>query len=214
MKRSGFTPLENYIKNRRRSSLTGFTFIELIISITIFTIIITTVYSAFNMGIKTWRKGEAQKSLQKVRMALLKIEKDIKNTFFFSGVFFTGTSTEMEFPLTISEEDKERIYRITYSVEAGEGPGLKALVRKEEVHPEYIEEESKQKILLSSVKSIKFEYAYESSDLSQDFGWREYWYGTKEEKLPSGVRVSIEMDESNEIYNKVIFLQQGELGAK
>lgn len=188
---------------------TGFTLIELIISITIFTIVIITVYSVFYMGIKTWRRGQERGSLQKVRLAFLKIEKELKESFFFSNRPFRGTSTEMVFPLSISlsDEDKETVYIITYSVIEDGYTGLSGLTRKEKPYIQDTEKgEQKTKKLLSSKKSIKFEYAHESDDFSQNFEWQENW---EEDKPPFGVRISLEMDGSGEIYNKVIFLQRG-----
>jgi len=189
----------------------GFTFVEVMISITIFTIIIVTVYSAFNMGMKIWRRTQTDKSLQRIRLAFLKIDKELRNTFFFSGIPFNGSSTEIEFPLSVSDGDKENIYKITYSVDVDEVLEPKALTRKEELYPEDIGEHSKEKILLSSLKSVKFEYTYEPSDPSQDFEWQDSW---NENGLPSGIRLSLEAHGSNEIYNKLIFLQQGEFGPK
>ena len=40
----------------KRESLTGFTFIELIIAVTIFAIIAVSIYSTFNAGISVWLK--------------------------------------------------------------------------------------------------------------------------------------------------------------
>ena len=192
----------------------AFTFIELIIGITIFTVVIVTVYSAFNMGIKAWRRGQTEKSLQRIRLAFLKIDKELKDTFFFSEISFKGTPDQMEFPLTISGEDREKLYKITYTVDTSEEPGLKELTRKEIERSKDTEEpaEEKTRKLLTSIKSesVGFEY----TGPSQDFEWQKTWDGRAFEELPSAVRVSLQMDDSEEIYSKVIFLQQGELGLK
>ena len=39
--------------------------------------------------------------------------------------------------------------------------------------------------------------------------WEETW---NKDKFPSGIRISLEMTDRGEIYNKVIFFQQGNLG--
>ena len=192
----------------------GFTLIELIISITIFTIVIVTVYSVFYMGVKTWHRGQEKSSLQKVRLTFLKIEKELNDTFFFSDRPFKGTSTEMEFPLSISipDEDREVICIITYSVVEDEHSGLSELIRKEKLYIKDTEKgEEKSKKLLSSKRSIKFEYAQESSDSSQNFEWQESW---EEDKLPSAVRISLETKDRNDIYNKVVFFKQRDPGAE
>lgn len=187
----------------------GFTLIELIVSITIFTIVMVTVYGVFCMGIKTWRRGQERSPLQKVRLAFLRMEKELKNTFFFSNRLFKGTSTEVEFPLTvpISDEDKDAIYIVTYSVIEDEYSGFRELIRKEKVYSVNMEEEIGGRIrkLLTSIRSLRFEYAHESSDPSQNFEWQGDW---EEDKLPSGVRISLSVNDSDEIYNKIIFLQR------
>ncbi|MFH1854073.1 MAG: prepilin-type N-terminal cleavage/methylation domain-containing protein [Candidatus Omnitrophota bacterium] len=185
----------------------GFTLIELLISIAIFTIVIITVYSVFYMGIKTWQRGKDKGSIQEVRLAFLKIEKDLKGAYFFSNKPFRGASSEMEFPLSIPVSDKEGegIYIVTYSVTEEESTGLSRLTRKEKVYSEDTEKgEEKSRELLSSKRSIRFEYA---NGASQDFEWQENWEGN----IPFGIRVSVEMKDMDEIYNKVIFLKQGEL---
>ena len=188
----------------------GFTFIELIIGITIFTIIIITVYSVFYMGIKTWCRGQERNSLQKVRLTFLKVENELKDSFFFSNVPFKGTSREMEFPLSIpiSDENKDTVHVIAYKVTEDKYSGLKELVRIEKLYSENMDEEIDEKIkkLLTSIKSLRFEYVYQSNDPYQNFEWQEDW---KEDRLPSGVRISLEMNDTDEIYNKVIFLQRG-----
>lgn len=197
-----------YISNVMRRN--GFTFLETIISITIFTVVIVAVYSAFNMGIKTWRRSKEQESLQKTRLAFLKMEKDIKNTFYFSKIKFTGGPEKIEFPLTVSggPDNKGQVYKITYDVNTDEESGFSGLTRIQKIHSEDNEEVPKERELLSSMKSIGFEYAYESED---SFTWQNNWTS---EKLPSGVRISVEAEDTEEIYSKVIFLQQGKLGSE
>lgn len=215
MKRNAFTPLEINSSDRRRVSLMGFTFIELIVSITIFTIVIIAIYSAFNLGIKTWRRSEEERSLQKVRLALLKVEKELKESFFFSGIPFSGTDKEMVFPLTIPAGDRDRACIITYSVNIDSRAGLKKLVRKERDFSEDIEE-AKEKIKKVSplVNEIKFAYAYKAEGPSKDFEWQAFWDGKEKGALPSGVRISLATDEGGGFYNKMIFLPHGKLGEK
>ena len=163
----------------------GFTFIELIISVTIFSIVIVSVYGVFYMGIKSWKRAQGEKSLQEIRLAFLKMEKELKNTFFFSDDKFKGTSKNMSFPLVISDE----VYTIIYSVNEDENSGLSQILRTKG-------EEEKE--ITPSMKSIKFEYAAISGDIE----WKDSW---NEDTLPYGVRISLE---DEEIYNKVIFLKQ------
>ena len=191
----------------------GFTFIEIIVSITIFTVIIVSVYSVFYMGVKTWRRNQEERSLQKIRMAFLKIEKELKRTFFFSMVPFNGTSKEVLFPLSISDldSDTEKLYVITYAIDRDEYVGLEGLTREEEVFSEDPGDfKEKKKNLLPLMKEIRFEYARTSGDSSKTFAWQDEWDGAVENSLPSGVRISLEVDTPQEVYNKVVLLEQGD----
>ncbi|MBU1146997.1 MAG: prepilin-type N-terminal cleavage/methylation domain-containing protein [Candidatus Omnitrophica bacterium] len=163
----------------------GFTFIELIISVTIFSIVIVAVYGVFYMGIRSWKRAQGEKSLQEIRLVFLKMEKELKNTFFFSDVKFKGTSKDMTFPLVISD----KVYAITYSVNEDEDDGLSWILRKQG-------EEEKE--ISPLMRSIKFQYA----GMSKEIEWKDSW---DEGSLPAGVRISLE---DGEIYSKTIFLKQ------
>jgi len=186
----------------------GFTFIEVVISITIFTIIIVAVYSVFYMGLRTWRKGQEEKSLQKVRLAFLKIEKELKKTFFFSKVPFKGTREGMIFPLSLPEEDIEKIYVVTYSIDKDKDTDFKQLIRKEKIFTEdFHSVEEKEKSLLPLMKDIKFEYAYLVQNPIKTLEWQNMWDGEEKDNIPSGVRISLEREDSAEVYSKLILLQ-------
>lgn len=190
---------------RRRA----FTLIELLITVTIFTVVIVAICGVFNMGIKTWRRGQDEKSIQEIRLCFLKMEKELRSSFFFSGIPFKGTYKEIVFPLTVSEGDKDKIYTITYAVEKGKKPESWQINRKERLFSDSIagETEETSKKLSPAVEEIKFEYAYRDAAPPGAFKWKEAWdAGASEKKLPSGVRISLKEGEGAKIYNKVIFL--------
>ena len=193
----------------------GFTFIELIIAVAIFSVISLVVYSAFYMGIKAWRRSQGERDVQEIRLGLLKIEKELKRTFFFSQAPFNGSSSEIVFPLTFSDIDKDRMHIISYDVKKDGDAGLSMLVRKEKIFSEELDQsEGSSKEIFDSMNSIKFEYAYKPGLSSDGFEWRDYWDGEGQGGLPSGVRISLELGKPKEIYTKVIFLEQGALGIK
>ena len=61
------------------------------------------------------------------------------------------------------------------------------------------------------IKAIRFEYAYRSDIAPEGFVWQDHW-DASQAKFPSAIRISFELDDSGEIYNKIIFIPQGELG--
>lgn len=190
----------------------GFTLIELIITTLILAVIVVSIYSAFSIGIKAWKRGNESQDIQKVRIALLKIQKELKDSFFFSGAPFTGTSSEIVFPLSISEGNTQKIYIITYCISEDKNTNLKTLVRKETAFTERLEDRKEWiERPVFSARSIEFKYAYRLKDGSAGFEWQGFW-DESQNGLPSAVRISFRLKDSDEIYNKTIFIPQGALG--
>jgi prepilin-type N-terminal cleavage/methylation domain-containing protein len=190
----------------------GFTIIELIITTLILAVILVSIYSAFNIGIKAWKKGNEGQDIQKIRSGLLKIQKELRASFFFSKVPFQGSSKEIIFPLSVPDGDAEKVYIISYSV--GEDANLERLMRKEEVFTERLEEagEPIERVLFSA-GSIRFEYAYRLEDGSEGYEWKDLW-ATSQGDLPSAVRIFFKLKDGSEIYNKTIFIPHGALGVQ
>ena len=192
----------------------GFTFIELIIAVLIMTVVVVSIYSAFNVGIKAWRKGSAGQGFQKTRLGLLKFQKELKSSFFFSNAPFKGSVSEMTFPSIISEGGKDKIYIINYYVAQDKDTGTRNLMKRKMLFEgNGIKEEKSFNELVFSADSISFQYAYRSNNGSKGFEWRDTWEDAQR-KMPSGVKISFKPKDEDEIYSKTMFIPQGELGAK
>lgn len=108
----------------------GFTFIELIIALTIFAIIALGIYSTFSTGLNTWRRGEdANRLEQEARWALDKMAKELQDAIIYNygqsypdTQLFLGEKDKISFlTLTYSFSTKlSEIKRITYSLEVPE----------------------------------------------------------------------------------------------
>lgn len=193
----------------------AFTLIELVVATVILTVMVVSISGAFNIGIKAWRRGSEGQDFQKVRIALLKLQKELKSSFFFSKAPFRGASSEIIFPLSVPEGDTERIYIITYTMDENKDTGLKTLVREKRPFTENPQDEKEPvKEPVFSVRSIEFKYAYELRDGSNRFEWQDSWLAESQKNIPSAVKISFQLDNSDEIYNKTIFIPQGALGEK
>ncbi len=191
----------------------GFTFIELIVSISILAIIIASIYSAFNTGLRIYKKSSTGQDLQKIRTALLKIDKELKGTFFFSKIPFKGAASEVIFSLVIVKQNIENTYIVSYYAEKDKNRDSYKLIRKEKLFTDNPQDEKEEIKDIFSAVSIRFEYAYKSNDPSKNYEWQEAW-GEEQKALPLAVRISFKIDDTGEIYSKVIFLMQGALGSK
>ncbi|MBU1006613.1 MAG: prepilin-type N-terminal cleavage/methylation domain-containing protein [Candidatus Omnitrophica bacterium] len=192
----------------------GFTFIEIIISITIFSVVIVAVYGACYTGIRMWHKNPEERPVRDIRLAFLKLEKDLKSSFFFSKAPFKGEPKEMSFPLSLydSGSDIEKLRVIAYRVDKDESSGMEYLTKRKIIFSEYTDDlrdlGEEPKVLLSSAKDITFEYLRRPDDLYEVSTWQGSW---DEDHFPEGVRISLKPDTGSEVYNKVIFLKQGTL---
>ena len=191
----------------------SFTLIELIVSVAILSVIVVSIYSVFSLGVRTWRRGNENTSLQKIRIGLLKMENELKRSFFFSKVPFRGTSSEIIFPLAIKVEEAERVYIVTYYIDDDKATGFKNLMRREMVFSDGLKDEEVLEKKLFSAASIQFGYPFKSGDISDSIEWQDSW-GEPQGKMPSGVRITFKIDDGNEDYNKVVIIPQGRLGIK
>ena len=204
----------NLIENITFMKRKGFTLIELVIATVILTVMVVSISGAFNIGIKAWRRGNEGQDFQKVRIALLKIQKELKSSFFFSKAGFRGASSEVVFPLSILEENTEKIYIITYRMDENKDTGARNLVREKRLFTENPQDEKEAiKEPVFPVRLIAFKYAYKLEDGSNGFEWQDSWPETQN-NIPSAVKISFQLDNSDEIYNKTIFIPQGAPGTR
>ena len=192
----------------------GFTLIELVIAILILAVIAVSVYGSFSAGVKAWRRGGEDRELQKIRIALLKIQKELRSSFFFSKAPFKGASSEIAFPLAASGEDRDEIYLIDYYVTEDRHAGLKVLMKRKALFAENrFSEERPMEEFIFSADSIDFEYAYGLKDGSKGIEWKDAWLESQE-KLPLAVKINFKLGADEDIYHKTIFISQGTLGAE
>lgn len=102
----------------------GFTFIELIIALTIFSVIALGIYSTFSTGLITWRRGESSGRLeQQARFILDKMAKELRNALIYNygpdypqAKLFSGEKNKISFLSLIynSSAQQSEIKRITY----------------------------------------------------------------------------------------------------
>ncbi|MCK9614255.1 MAG: prepilin-type N-terminal cleavage/methylation domain-containing protein [Candidatus Omnitrophica bacterium] len=174
----------------------SFTLIELLIAVTIITLVILSVYSAFNTGILAYKKIDSVfDTYQEARIILNRIEADLRNSFAYSeeSSFFKGSSSTLDF-FNISEiYDKDKQYsdlcRIKYYLEGSTLKrrtynGLAAMTDDENIEAQDFS---------SSVKNIDFEYAYLSDDDRANIVWQNVWPQKDEQAqgLPLAVKIKL-----------------------
>jgi prepilin-type N-terminal cleavage/methylation domain-containing protein len=78
----GFTPLETIGRQKEcMRSLTGFTLIEILFGVAIFSILILAIFAVMNVGIGAWFSSDVSVQLrQEIIKAFTKMEKELKET--------------------------------------------------------------------------------------------------------------------------------------
>jgi type II secretory pathway component PulJ len=198
----------------------SFTLIEILIAVTIITLIILSLYSAFNTGILAYKKiDSAFDSYQEARIILNRLEADLKNSFAYSkeSSFFKGGSQTLDFFNVSQIYDKDKEYsdlcRIKYYLEGSNlkraiYSGLSALTEDESVESQDFS---------TMVKNIDFEYAYVSTDGKPGIVWQNVWPQKDEQGkgLPLAVRIKLVLigkgakQQSSLEFTKTIALAQG-----
>ena len=160
----------------------GFTLVELLVGLTIFSVVVISLYSAFSTGILARRKGgNASDSFQTARVALNDIGSELKKMVPYSGYGLIGGPEELSFPVVDFQTEGElRLSRITYSLK--ENSDLKALIKKREV---LVGELSLAYELAPRVKELSFHYAFPDS-LTDSLQWKATWSCT--DTLPQALK--------------------------
>ncbi|NQT89794.1 MAG: prepilin-type N-terminal cleavage/methylation domain-containing protein [Candidatus Omnitrophica bacterium] len=194
------------------SESSGFTIIELLVSVSIFSIIAIVLFSSFRGGVNSWRRVNSELAYQqKIRYAFDKMGRDIRNMVFISTLPFKGSSEEMRF-LSIAESKNSQgrdVASVAYHLSREDQKAAPRLLRSQEpldiafnseVLGRVSDEEDKTRPaekkgekLLDGIVRLKFKYmsAVESSDdeESVQYEWLEVWEA--KEVLPVGVRIDI-----------------------
>lgn len=190
----------------------GFTLLELLIAVTIFSIVAVAIYTSFNVGIRAWRKAEASyKIKQEARHAFDAIGRDLRGAINFTRMPFEGASGSVSFSRALRISDSkggyiEGVFKITYTFNAQD----KALYYILQTYQEDTKgEEGKKSLLASDVSDFKLKYAYlEGSEVI----WKDYW-NEEELNIPLGVKVSIAYPSENEgqavEFSETIFIPTG-----
>jgi len=162
----------------------SFTFIELLVVITLFSILSLAVYTTFSSGIRIWRRIQDTSILQRrVFLGLERISQDLRQALDFSKIGFSGKINEVGFPFLSAENE---ILRVSYFLEA------ETVYRKQENFKDIIEEKDNPKIrsMLSGIDDLKFSFAYQE-DGKKEYTWKDTW--GKEEDMP-GIPKAIKME--------------------
>lgn len=177
----------------------GFTLLEVMLSLVIFSMLTAGVYSAFVVGHRAVLKGErAADENQRMRVAEDVLAREIR-----SAVPYNAVHKEEKVPYFVGHPDG--LAFVTAAPQARGGTGLAAVTYKA-VDGQLVLEERvgftpqdlyrppsnahvERAVLLSGFSAIKFEYL---SREEAEANWQRKWDASEDDGLPAAVRVTID----------------------
>ena len=181
----------------------GFTLIELLIAASIAAVLGLAIVATFAAGFKTYSKLKDNSLAQAdVLLSFGKIEKDLRNTFHFSGINFTGDTRSISFAGYIDRNFS--IGRISYLFNTNGG----SLIKTKQPYSYALLDNSTEDVdskIIVSLKNMVFSYYYLNS-MTNQYGWYDSF--DTPGGVPMQVRIKAVFQEGNEDFEqeKTIFI--------
>jgi len=189
----------------------GFTFVELLIALTIFSIVATSIYYTLHVGIDVWLRGNVIISdNQTLRVFIDRMNEDLVNAVTYEGMeyewkedavlFKTSKNVFKEYP------PRRELADVRYYLDPKEKGIVRAVAGKEE---SFDIDEADRSVIVTNVKSLDFEYAYAAEE---GYDWKSEW---TLESLPRIIRVKMrfqpEGEDSSVDMQKTFFMPRGSI---
>ena len=187
---------------------TGFTLVEVVITLTILGFICLIIFGAFRLSLSAWERGESVKDeYQKARIVSQLITQQVKSAVPFKikpqqaegdYLAFEGDVRSLRFvsALPIKGKQPEGLVYAKYEFkdEGSEG-GRLILYEEKALNKDFFAEEPKEEravSLLEGISSVRFEYFREEDPLNnQQEEWVEEWKAKDEKRLPKALKMTI-----------------------
>ena len=197
-----------HTSGRHVFSTTGFTLIEVVVTLTILGFILLIIFGAFRLGLSAWERGESTKEeYQKVRIISQLISQQIKSIVAYkiktqqaegNYLAFEGKAHSLRFVSALPIKAKQAegfVYAIYDFKEGGSEGGRLVLYEQRALNKDFFAEEPKEESavsLLEGVSNVRFEYYREEDPLkNQKEEWVEEWNAKEERELPKTIRMTI-----------------------
>lgn len=193
----------------RPNSLTGFTLLELLLSITILSLVLVVIYGTLNLGFRAWEKGERDiDKIQRMRVIMHLLSREIKSAFPYKVTpseldthkkfyAFEGKRDSISFVSTVPlRGGKKGLSWLSFWVEEDEGL---VVVERDALRTDIFQERNfmdrdELEVLDAHVIRIRFEYYELKSGKEEGEGegeWKERWDAEKKGTLPHTVKIEL-----------------------
>lgn len=209
---------------RHKDREKGFTFVELIVAVTIFSIIAVSIYSTFSAGLRVWRRtNPVIEANQSARFFFNIIAMDLKNAVKYTAAKdepnFEGDDKRIAFITLVdmpAEDGRARkeLAKVIYELKAvtEEKKERYALIRSVAAAGEALDEKKafpSEVMSVASEKDFGFKYAYiegSPKDKEYSYRWKDEWEEEDRTNIPRGVKIKAGS------FEKTVFIPMGSLG--
>lgn len=206
--------MKSRAKEGNRRTATGFTLLEVVVTLTILGLILLIISGAFRLGLSAWEKGEsAREGYEKVRTVSRLVCQQIKSSVPYKirtekaeGDYlgFEGTPHSLKFVSALPIKAKQPrgfIYAIYEFQEGGEEGGRLVYYEQRVLNKNFFEERPKEELsvsLMEGISDVRFEY-FRRGDKDKNWteGWVEKWNAKDENELPKALRLTITLRDEN-----------------
>jgi general secretion pathway protein J len=187
----------------------GFTLLEMVVTLTILGFILLIIFGAFRLGLSAWEKGESSgEEYQKVRAVSQLLSQQLKSMVPYKVktekaegdyLAFEGKSDSLKFVSAVSirgKQPKGFVY-VTYAFREGGNEGGRLVVYEQRVlnRKNFFEEgpdEESGVPVIEGISEIQFEYYREGdSAKNEEEAWTDGWDAKEEKELPKAVRMTV-----------------------
>jgi general secretion pathway protein J len=191
----------------RKKSDNGFTLLELLISLTIFGLIVGVIFNSFRIGIRAWEKGEEEVDRQqRCRIALDLIRHQLASIHIVESkkngqgtLLFRGTEKSVEFisPTKAVPGNQRGLVYVHYVVKPKQGDREESLLFSEKETVFMDRERSLADLpgdtafeLITGVQAIEFGYLSKKPDQMR-LEWEKTWDLERDKQYPMAVKLTV-----------------------
>ena len=194
----------------------GFTLLEALVGITIFSLVVVALYAGFRVGVRSWDAGErSHTTTSELRIAGSFVRRNLSQTFPLAvsegsawRLWFQGLPRKVVFVTQVPAYlGQGGVYEMILSVD-DEGESERLMVSRRLLHPDVepgragVDDEARP--LVADLKSAEFAF-FGTPRGAADPAWHNTWEGAQ--RLPSLVRLRMESEAAGEWPELLVRLQ-------